>query len=187
MGAVGRPRRYDAADEVRLIFDAAFTVMERNGYQDMAVADILAEAGVSTRSFYRHFGSKDELLRAMYRREAEAAAARLAERVTAAAAVSARAGLEAWVDEVLSYGQHRAKARRAAVLGSAGALRAEGYAEEMAHAFRLQAEPLAEVLAAGRADGSFPWADPRADAMQIQVLTWRASGLNPFVEARPAT
>jgi AcrR family transcriptional regulator len=185
MGAVGRPRRFDAADERRLVLDAAFTVMARNGYQDVAVADILAEAGISTRSFYRHFGSKDELLRAMCRREADAAAAAIAEKV--AAAGSPRAGLEAWIDEILSYGQHRGKARRAAVLGSAGAMRAEGFADEMARAFGLLTVPLLDVLEAGRADGTFPHADPPADALQVQALAWRASGLNPFAEARPAT
>jgi AcrR family transcriptional regulator len=41
------------------------------------VADILNEADLSTRSFYRHFASKDQLLCALFRREAEAAAARL--------------------------------------------------------------------------------------------------------------
>ena len=185
MRAVGRPRRYDAADELQLILEAAFAVMARNDYQDVAVADILAEAGISTRSFYRHFGSKDELLRVLYRREAEAAAARLVERV--AGAGPPRAGLEAWIDEILSFGRHRGKARRAAVLGSAGAMRAEGYAEEVAHAARLLTVPLEEVLAAGRADGTFPLADPEFDATQIQTLALWASGLNPFVEARPAT
>lgn len=185
MGAVGRPRRFDADDERRLVLDAAFAVMARNGYQDVAVADILAEAGLSTRSFYRHFGSKDELLRAMCRREADAAAAAITEKVRAAP--TARAGLEAWLDEILSYGRHRGKARRATVLGSAAAMRAEGVADEMTRAFHLLTVPLEQVLAAGRADGSFPHADPPADSLQVQALAWRASGLNPFAEARPAT
>ena len=73
----GRPRRFEAEDELRILLDAAFVVMERNGYADAAVADILREADLSTRSFYRHFESKDQLLCALFRREAEAAAARL--------------------------------------------------------------------------------------------------------------
>ena len=62
MPSAGRPRRYEAADEIEMIVHAALAVMERNGYQDAAVAEILSEAGLSTRSFYRHFQSKDELL-----------------------------------------------------------------------------------------------------------------------------
>lgn len=180
MPAVGRPRRFEAADELERIFDAAFTVMERNGYQDVAVADILIEAGMSTRSFYRHFSSKDELLRAMYRREAEAACEHLQAKV--AAARTPREALEAWIDETLSYGQHRGKARRAAVLGSAGAMRAEGYAEEMRHASKLLVAPLEAILTEGQRDGSFPDADPAADAQLIQAMASHASGLSPFHE-----
>ena len=94
----GRPRRFESADELRILLDAALVVMERNGYTDAAVADILREADLSTRSFYRHFESKDQLLCALYRREAEAAAARLTAKVEAA--VDPRAALDAWIDEI---------------------------------------------------------------------------------------
>src|SRR5271170_3505772 len=101
----GRPRRFEAQDELRLLLDAALVVMERNGYVDAAVADILREADMSTRSFYRHFESKDQLLCALYRREAEAAAGRLNAKVDAA--TTPRAALHAWIDEILSFGHHR--------------------------------------------------------------------------------
>ncbi len=123
----GRPRRFEPADELRRLFDAALVVMERNGYTDAAVADILAEADLSTRSFYRHFESKDQLLCALYRREAERAAERLTARVSAAA--TPLAALGSWIDEIMSLGFHRRKAARVAVLGSPGAMRAEGYAD----------------------------------------------------------
>ena len=108
----GRPRRFEAEDELRILLDAALVVMERNGYADAAVADILREADLSTRSFYRHFESKDQLLCALFRREAEAAAARLQAKVDAAP--HPRAALDAWIDEILSFGHHRAKAARVA-------------------------------------------------------------------------
>src|SRR6202050_5878896 len=73
----GRPRRFEAEGELRILLDAALAVMGRNGYVDAAVADILREADLSTRSFYRHFESKDQLLCALYRREAEAGGVRL--------------------------------------------------------------------------------------------------------------
>ena len=71
----GRPRRFESEDELRILLDAAMEVMGRNGYVDASVADILREANLSTRSFYRHFESKDQLLCALYRHEAENAAA----------------------------------------------------------------------------------------------------------------
>jgi AcrR family transcriptional regulator len=171
----GRPRRFESGDELRLLLDAAMVVMGRNGYVDASVADILSEANLSTRSFYRHFESKDQLLCALYRREAESAAARLNAKVNAAP--SPRAALDAWIDETLSLGQNRAKAARVRVLGSPGAMRAEGYAEETRHASKLLMAPLEALLAAGAADGSFPLAEPRSDADLIRSVVWTAAGL----------
>ena len=173
----GRPRRFESEDELRILLDAAMVVMGRNGYVDASVSDILSEANLSTRSFYRHFESKDQLLCALYRREAENAAARLNAKVDAAA--SPRAALDAWIDEILSLGHHRAKAARARVLGSRGAMRAEGHGEETRHASKLLMAPLESLLAAGAADGSFPLADPPGDAELIRSVVWAAAGLTP--------
>ena len=128
----GRPRRFGAEDELKILFDAALVVMARNGFQDAAVAEILNEANLSTRSFYRHFESKDQLLSALYRREAESAAERLNAKVNAAG--NPLEALDAWISEIVSFGHHRTKAERVAVLGSPGAMKAEGYAEETRHA-----------------------------------------------------
>jgi len=178
--SAGRPRRFEPADELRLLFDAALVVMQRNGYADVAVADILAEAGLSTRSFYRHFESKDQLLCALYRHEAEAVADRLTTKVHAAA--TPLAALDGWIEEIMSLSFHRRKAARVAVLGSPGAMRPEGYADESRHANTLLPAPLADLLAAGRRDGTFPLADPAADAPLIQSAVWSAAGLNPLRE-----
>jgi AcrR family transcriptional regulator len=178
----GRPRRFGTEDELRMLFDAALAVMQRNGYSDAAVVDILREADLSTRSFYRHFESKDQLLCALFRREAEAAAARLNAKVDGAP--DPRAALVAWIDEILSFRHHRAKVARVDVLGSPGAMKADGYDEEMRHASKLLMEPLRALLTAGRADGSFPLADPAADAPLIQSAVWAAAGLNPMQDGR---
>src|SRR5690606_21722017 len=78
------------------------------------------------------------------------------------------------------------KARRVAVLGTPGAMRADGYAEEAAHASQLMLAPLLEVLEAGRADGSFPSADPLRDAAMIRAMVWDAAGL-PLARHRAAS
>jgi AcrR family transcriptional regulator len=176
----GRPRRFETADELRLLLDAALVVMERNGYTNAAVADILQEAGLSTRSFYRHFESKDQLLCALFRRESEDAVARLEAKV--ASARDPGSALDAWIDEILSFGHDRAKAARIAVLGSTAAMKAEGYAREMRHASALLMAPLEALLARGVAEGTFPLADPVADAPVIQSVVWAAAGLNPTRE-----
>ncbi len=173
----GRPRRFETADELRILLDSALVVMERNGYAHAAVADILREADLSTRSFYRHFGSKDQLLCALFRREADAAATRLWAKVDAAA--SPQEALHAWIDEILSFGHDPTKAARIGVLGSPGAMKAEGYVDEMRHASAVLAAPLEALLRAGAADGSFPLADPPADAALIRSVVWAAADLNP--------
>ena len=173
----GRPRRFESEDELRILLNAALVVMERNGYADAAVADILREADLSTRSFYRHFESKDQLLCALFRREADAAAARLRDKVDAAG--TPREALDAWIDEILSFGHHRVKAARVSVLGSPGAMKADGYGDEMRYASRILTAPLEDLLRRGAADASLPLADPPADAPLIQSVVWAAAGLNP--------
>jgi AcrR family transcriptional regulator len=176
----GRPRRFESDDELCLLLNAALVVMERNGYADAAVADILGEANLSTRSFYRHFQSKDQLLCALCRRETEGALLRLEVKVGAAG--NPRAALDAWIDEILSFGHQQTKAVRVSVLSSPGAMKAEGYAEETRHATRVLMVPLERLLSDGLADGSFPLADPVADAPFIQSVAWAAAGLSPMQE-----
>jgi AcrR family transcriptional regulator len=177
----GRPRRFESEDELRILLNAALVVMERNGYTDAAVADILREADLSTRSFYRHFESKDQLLCALIQREADAAAARL--RAKVAAAGNPGEALDAWIDEILSFGYDPVKAARVSVLGSPGAMKAEGYAQEVHHAAEVLTAPLQALLRDGAADGSFPLADPAADAPLIQSVLWTAAGLHPARDA----
>jgi AcrR family transcriptional regulator len=99
---------------VRVPPQAAFEVTRRTGYEDASVAEILEEAGLSTRSFYRHFQSKHDSVLALFRINAEAAAQRLEVRVAAAA--SPREGLEGWMDDILSFVFKR-KFERVALLG----------------------------------------------------------------------
>lgn len=178
----GRARRFDSDTERELLFAATLKVLRRNDYADVAIADILEEAGLSTRSFYRQFQSKDELLLMLYRRDADAAADRLRSRVRTAG--SAADALEAWIDEILSFRLDRRKAERVALLGAASARRAEGYSDEAIHAAALISAPLLEVLEAGKRDGSFPATEPRRDADMIRAIVFDLAGLNPTGRGR---
>lgn len=171
----GRPRRLAADDEERQIFEAALAVLRRNDYQDVTVADILTEAGMSTRSFYRHFGSKDELICALYRRDAARAVERLEAKVATAA--DPREAFEVWVDEILSFGFEPARASRVSLLGSASVLRAEGVADEAARAGELLTRSLVDILQRGHAEQVFATPDPVTDAVMVQAIVWAAAGL----------
>jgi AcrR family transcriptional regulator len=165
----GRPRRYAESEEVRLLFEAAFTVVARKGYQDVTIADVLAEAGMARRAFYRHFDSKEQLLTAMVHRDARGFAAAVTRRVQAAP--GPWPALVAWVDEILSLARNRPRARRAEVLGSAGVVQALPPGE-LARANAPLVASLTATLAAGAADGSFTVGTPEADAHLIYAAAW---------------
>ena len=157
-------------DERKVLLDAALRVMRENGYAEAQLGDILAEAHLSTRAFYRQFDGKDDLLLALYRENAEATAARLRERVAAAGSPTDQ--LAAWIDETLSLGYDRRRARRAAMLASDAARRTVGYGEESARADSALSAPLLEVLEAGSSSGEFQ-CDPADDAKTIHAVVWR--------------
>lgn len=172
-GRPGRPRRYETAEEQTLLLDAAFEVIRAKGYGAATVVDILGEAGLSTRSFYRHYASKDDLLHALFRRDAERFAEVVRARVQAETD-SVRA-LDVWIDEILGFGFDRTRTKRAAVIGSAtagGTLPPD----ELRRALQLLVEPLTAVLATGRANDAFPQAVPERDAALVSAVVWETSG-----------
>lgn len=150
--------------------------MERNGFDDVSVADILAEADVSTRSFYRHFSSKDELVCAIYRREADRAAEQLLEATRDSG--SPVEALDRWLAGMLSIGHHQRKFRRAMILSSPGAMRAEGYGEAVRHALGVLAVPLREAINAGLESGDFSYGSDD-DIELIEYVVWGAAGMTP--------
>ena len=166
---LGRPRLFDPDEERSLLLSAAMGVMRRNGFAGASVADILEEAGLSTRAFYRHFQSKDDLVAALYEADAQKTGTRLGEKV--AAAVGSRAGLEAWVDEVLSLAYDTRRAQRVSVMSSEAARRSVTEATQR-NSRELMVAPLLAILEAGKRDGTFPRADPANDAGTIHRLVF---------------
>ena len=91
-----------ARDDVELLISAGLAVLRREGAADMTIADVLSEAGLSTRAFYRHFTSKSDLLLAIYEHEVNLYSPRLQSRLDAAG--SPTDALIAWIDELLATG-----------------------------------------------------------------------------------
>lgn len=181
--SVGRPRHYDEATERELVFDAGYRVLRDHGDTGLTIADVLAEAGVSTRSFYRHFASKDELLCAMFNRDAERSAARLDSRL--ASATSPLQAVQLWIDGIFGFkvGQ---RAERLNVLGSLTISRAEGAAAVIERSQTLLIAPLATAIAAGAADGTFTTTQPAADAEMVAAVVFHGAGLvSPHLGTTP--
>lgn len=61
-------RQREATQEVERILAAAVAVMARVSPQAPRVSDIVAEAGVSNKAFYRYFAGKDDLILAVMER-----------------------------------------------------------------------------------------------------------------------
>jgi AcrR family transcriptional regulator len=162
-----------ASDDDRgCIIDAAYRCLSEPHTGPIPVAAILQRAGVSTRAFYRHFASKDELFLAMLRQESDALADRL-DRIVDDVPGSPVDQLKVWIDQMFGW-MHDAEMRmHLTVIDSDEVRAAKGYREtrERAHADRERS--LVEILRRGRDDGSFPLADPEHDAVAISAVISR--------------
>lgn len=83
-GRHGLPRSFIVSNQRERILDAVADVTSLAGYSAMSVEDIIVTAGVSRRTFYDHFGDKEEAFLAAY----DAVVAQLVDRVQKAFAAN---------------------------------------------------------------------------------------------------
>jgi AcrR family transcriptional regulator len=153
------------------IVDAAYRTLVANGGVSLSMAELLDAAGLGTRAFYRHFVSKDELLLAVYRRDAD----RLSDRLTQAVGDAApAAALAAFVEAMLRVTDDPRRRRRVRIMSAEAVRQARGYATETQRFRAVLEETLAGILARGREDGSFPLTDPGPDARSIRAALGQA-------------
>jgi AcrR family transcriptional regulator len=163
----------DSTDDDRdYIIGAAYDCLSEPHSGVIPVAAILQRAGVSTRAFYRHFESKDELFLAMLRQETEALAERL-DRLTEDPSGDAVGQLEAWIEGMFGLIYDERTRLHFTVIDSDEVRAARGYREtrDKAHADRERS--LVEILRRGREAGSFPQTRPDFDAMAINAVISR--------------
>ncbi len=163
------PLSAEAQAERGQLMDAALKVMRCNGFQRASVQDILDEAGLSTRAFYRQFRSKDDLLLAMFRTASGREVADVVRRVDEA--VTPLDAVDGWLDEMLAIAYDRRRIQRL-VMFNVAARQTAGYDEEVAYLRSQLVSPLRQVLVRGADNGSFPEADPGRDAAAIFDLVW---------------
>lgn len=158
-------------DDRGCIIDAAYSCLSEPHSGPIPVAAILQRAGVSTRAFYRHFESKDELFLAMLREETDALARRL-DRICAGVRRPVDQ-LKAWITCMFGLICDDQTRMYFTVIDPDEVRAAKGYREtrEKAHADRERS--LVEILRRGRADGSFPLSDPEGDAFAINAVISR--------------
>lgn len=148
------------------ILRAAYRLIGRGPGSTVSVQDILDGAELSTRAFYRHFRSKDELILTMYRTAADRFAVELSDVV--AAADGPASALGAWIHHQLAVVYDGRRVRQTAVLTSAEVRATAGFDQVNQASDTVRRTILAEVLRQGRRDGSLPRStDPDADARAV--------------------
>ncbi len=155
-------------DEKQRIMRTAYELIQRDGSKETSVHDVLDAAGLSTRAFYRHFRSRDELVLEMYRVDCERVNATLATAV--ASASDPVAALAAWIDQNLAVVYDARRLRHAVVLSSAEVSSAEGFTSVKNAGLAEQRASLVALLRDGRDRGVFPHAEPETDAVAIQAV-----------------
>jgi AcrR family transcriptional regulator len=159
-------------DDRQGIIDAAYGCLFEPHSGPIPVAAILERAGLSTRAFYRHFASKDELFLAMLQQEADALADRL-DRIAGELPGDPVKQLTAWVEMMFVLASDPELRMHLTVIDSDEVRAAKGYRDmrERLHANRERS--LERVLERGRDDGSFPLAQPQTDAVAISAIVSR--------------
>jgi AcrR family transcriptional regulator len=166
-----QPDTADASDR-GCIIDATYTCLSEPHSGPIPVAAILQRAKVSSRSFYRHFGSKDELFLQMLREETTALAARL-DRICDSAQGGPVEQLRAWIAGMFGLIHDDQTRLHFTVIDSDEVRAAKGYRETREQAHTDRERSLAEILRRGRRDGIFPLADPERDAFAINAVMSR--------------
>jgi AcrR family transcriptional regulator len=168
---LGRRRRFDADTERAMIIDAAIRLMTQAGSVQVAVTDVLEEAGLSTRSFYRHFDSRDALLAALVQREAELVARSM--RRAMGKATDPSSAVEAWLRRLLDTWFRPAQAARSGLFTGP-----EPWpfttVKELAEIRWIMSQPLADLLRNANRTGALVSLNPDADALSVFALVGAA-------------
>jgi AcrR family transcriptional regulator len=164
----GRPRRFDSPTERRMLLDAAVRVMAAKGYDGTSVNDVLSEAGLATRSFYRQFDSKHELLQALIQRERERVAKFLAASVERAD--DPLSAVEAWIDGFLELIYSPEIGPTTLIFTAPSVLATYTLGTSLPEMQRMFCPPLIKALRAGHRAGVLDSARPEEDAHSIHAL-----------------
>ncbi|HTQ18678.1 TetR/AcrR family transcriptional regulator [Mycobacterium sp.] len=157
-------------DVRRAILTAASKSVREQGVRGLSIATVLDRAQLSTRAFYRHFESKDELVAAVFLEMARVEKQRLRRKM--AAADGPVEAVAAWIDGRLdlAFDDNIKSDLRHLSLEAQSQMFASP--ELIAPAYAQMLEPLIEALRHGLEQGVFHDIDPVADAQAIQGVVW---------------
>ena len=141
------------AQEHDALLRAARRVFLRRGYQQTRVEDILREAGISTRAFYRFHAGKGELFLELFDRANQAAMQRLRDRV--ARHDDPKEQLDAYVASTFDLAYDSRLKRETSLFANVPGELTEQYAHEVTRCRDQLVAVLRTILARGKASGAF--------------------------------
>jgi AcrR family transcriptional regulator len=152
------------------ILAAASDIVREDGVGALSIAQVLNRAQLSTRAFYRQFGSKNQLVAALFLEMANVETLRL--RQAMAAAPDPVRAVAAWIDgrlDLVFNDQVRSDLRKMSLEAQSQMLAAP---ELVKPAYDEILRPLVEQLERGRGLGQFADIDPANAALSIQGVVW---------------
>jgi len=168
-----RPDRSDSSalridDERKALMQAGYRLVAQSPDRAITLQDILTESTLSTRAFYRHFSTKDQLLVAIFEADSDRVRAELEQRI--ASAPSAVDAFLVWIDQWIAIMFEPRRTARTQVFVSSPFRTATGMRDALVASSARSIDLLRQVLERGRADGVFSTVDPAADACALQVV-----------------
>ena len=160
-------------DVRRAIVAAASEALREQGVRGLSVAAVLDRAELSTRAFYRHFESKDQLVAAVFLEVAHAEKRRLQRKMaTAGNPVEAVA---AWIDGRLDLAFDENVKSDLRLLSLEAQSQMFAAPELVQPAFEEMLKPLIEQLNDGLRSAAFHDIDPVTEAQSIQGVVWAST------------
>jgi AcrR family transcriptional regulator len=157
----------------RVIVAVTSEIVREQGVRGLSVAAVLERTELSTRAFYRHFGSKNELVAAVFHEMAYAEERRLRRRMAKAA--NPVEAVAAWIDGRLDLAfdeKIKSDLRRLSLEAQSQMFAAP---ELIQPAYEEMLKPLIEQLHRGLILGIFHDIDPVTDAQAIQGVVWAST------------
>jgi AcrR family transcriptional regulator len=158
-------KREKYQDEFDRLLAAALRVIRAGGTVEPRVSDILAEAGLSTGAFYRHFPAKDDLLLALVEQAGENTRSFLRHQLSAER--DPRRRIAAWIEAMfglLGNDEHVAM-NRPFLLAHPRLM--ERFPDEIDAMVSLLVQPLADAMRDARTAQDAPAGNPERDARLV--------------------
>jgi AcrR family transcriptional regulator len=155
------------------ILRAAAKSLREQGVRGLSISAVLERAQLSTRAFYRHFGSKDELVAAIFLEMARVEMLRLRRKM--AGASTPVEAVAAWIDGRLdlAFDENIKSDLRHLSLEAQSQMFAAP--DLIAPAYAQMLEPLIEQLQRGLQQRMFQDIDPVTAAQSVQGVVWAST------------